>query len=58
MMATSSFEKRFIVTKDEEVDRLIQCQKNAKPVTKNLFSADAQIRSERALAKYFSRSKG
>ena len=51
-MSTSSFEKQFVVTKDEEVDRLILCWQHAKPITQNLYSLDAQIKAEMALPKF------
>lgn len=51
-MSTSSFEKQFVVTKDEEVDRLILCWQHAKPITQNLYSLDAQIKAEMALPEF------
>ena len=60
-MATSSFNKKFVVTKPESVERLYKImasEKPVKPIDRSLCSPKAQMRSERLLKQYLSRSKG
>lgn len=59
-MATSSFDKRFEVTKPENVEKLykiLTSKKPVKPIDRSLCSPDAQMRSEQLLKQYLSHSK-
>ncbi len=59
-MATSTFDKRMIVTNPESVEKLYQIltsEKRDKPINKELFSPSERVRSEQILTRCLSRSK-
>jgi len=59
-MATSTFDKRMIVTNPKSRERLykiLASEKRDKPINKELFSPSERVRSEQILTRCLSRSK-